>query len=287
MKEKLNLILELTKIRITAFVTLTTVFGYVSASGKLDIGALTSALGILLLACGSAVINHYQERETDALMERTNKRPIPSGRISAGNALMIAIVLLAAGSLILLSGSGLLALSLGLLNLFWYNALYTPLKKKNALAIIPGSVVGAIPPMVGWVAAGGYIFDAQIILIAFFFFIWQIPHFWLLLMVLDKDYEKAGFPTVTRMFSVNQFARITFIWIVATVVAGLLIPVFGIVKSPVIFITLFLLGVWLTLNASRMLGSPEKKLNVRFAFRDINLFALSIVVLISIDILVI
>ncbi len=287
MKEKLNLIFELTKIRITAFVTLTTVFGYVSASGKLDTGALTSALGILLLACGSAVINHYQERQTDALMERTRKRPIPSGKISAANALMIAIVLLTAGSLILFAGSGFLALSLGLLNLFWYNALYTPLKKKNALAIIPGSVVGAIPPTVGWVAAGGYIFDAQILLIAFFFFIWQIPHFWLLLMVLDKDYEKAGFPTVTRMFSVNQFARITFVWIVAAVIAGLLIPVFGIVKSPVIFITIFLVGVWLTWNASRMLGSPETKLNVRFAFRDINLFALSIVVLISIDILII
>jgi heme o synthase len=108
-----------------------------------------------------------------------------------------------------------------LLNLIWYNGIYTPLKKINPLAIIPGSLVGSIPPAVGWTAAGGNILDPQIIILSFFFFIWQIPHFWLLLLIFGKDYENAGFPTLMQIFSSDQLARITFIWIVATVVTGM------------------------------------------------------------------
>src|SRR5574338_1116718 len=125
-------------------------------------------------------------------MKRTRNRPIPSGKISPENALKIAVTLLIAGATMIYAGSGLLALGLGLLNLLWYNAIYTKLKKVNPLAIIPGSLVGAIPPAVGWVAAGGSISDPRILIISSFFFIWQIPHFWLLLLVLDKDYETAG-----------------------------------------------------------------------------------------------
>ena len=154
-KEKLNVLIELTKLRITTFVTLTCMFGFICCTGKLTMAIIAPALGILLLSSGSAVINHYQERDTDSLMKRTRNRPIPSGKISAKNALVFALFLIISGSIILFSGSGLLALSIGLLNLFWYNFVYTPLKKRSSLAIIPGSLVGALPPMVGWVAGGG------------------------------------------------------------------------------------------------------------------------------------
>jgi protoheme IX farnesyltransferase len=187
------------------------------------------------------------------------------------------------GSLILYSGSGILPLSLALLNLFWYNGIYTPLKKKNPLAIIPGSLVGAIPPAVGWVAGGGSIFDSGIIIISFFFFIWQIPHFWLLLLVLDKDYEKAGFPTLTKIFSHTQLARITFIWIIATVVTGLIIPLFGITKFPGINFLLLAAGIWLGWNAFKLLKESANMISFRFAFREINVFALIVIVLLSID----
>jgi protoheme IX farnesyltransferase len=286
LKNKLQILSELTKIRITSFVTLTTAFGYISYSGELNSGIILPVLGILFLACGSAVINHYQERKTDALMDRTKNRPIPSKRISPLNALLIAIALLLLGSVILFVGSNLLALGLALLNLIWYNVVYTPLKRINPLAIIPGSLVGAIPPAVGWVAAGGYVFDPQIIILSFFFFIWQIPHFWLLLLVLDKDYQKAGFPTLSKIFNSGQLLRITFVWIISTVVTGLIIPLYGVVKYPVIDIALFISGVWLTWNAVKLLRSSSK-LSFRFAFRDINIFALIIVILLSLDKLII
>ncbi len=287
LKEKLNILSELTKIRITIFVTITMLFGFISAAGELNTAAILPTLGILFLACGSAVINHFQERNTDALMSRTKNRPIPSGRVSPGNALKTALVLLTAGSFMLYYGSGFLALGLGLLNLLWYNGIYTPLKKVNPLAIIPGSLVGAIPPAVGWVAGGGSISNPQMWIIASFFFIWQIPHFWLLLLVLDKDYQKAGFPTLTQIFNPDQLARITFTWIAATVVTCLMIPFFGKLQSPFIGYGLFLAGAWLVWNSFKLVRYTKERVYFTTAFREINIFAILVVVLLSLDKLVI
>jgi len=282
MKSKLNILFELTKIRITSFVALTTALGFIIAAGEINSNLILPVIGILLLACGSAAINHYQERKTDAMMDRTKRRPIPSGKISPLNALIIALSLLITGSVILFFAAGLLALSLGLLNLVWYNGIYTPLKRVNALAIIPGSLVGAIPPAVGWVAAGGYIFDPQIIIISFFFFIWQIPHFWLLLLIFGNDYKKAGFPTLTEIFNPNQLARITFIWIISTAVTSLLIPLFGVVKYPAVEYFLFAAGIWLTWNSFKLLKTSGR-MPFAFAFREINIFALLVVIILSLD----
>ena len=201
LKEKLNILSELTKIRITIFVTITMLFGFISAAGELNSSALLPTLGILLLACGSAVVNHYQEREYRCFNEPDKKQADTFRKNISRECYVDSSRLLFSGSLMLYFGAGLLALGLGLLNLLWYNGIYTPLKKVNPLAIIPGSLVGAIPPAVGWVSAGGSISDPQIWIIASFFFIWQIPHFWLLLLVLDKDYQKAGFPTLTQIFN--------------------------------------------------------------------------------------
>ena len=275
--------MEITKFRITIFVTLTTLFGYIAATNSLNAGAVLPILGILLLACGSAAYNHYQERNSDALMERTKHRPIPSGKISARSTLKISIILIFSGASLLFFGSNLLALLLGLLNLVWYNAVYTPLKKVTSLAIIPGSLVGAIPPMVGWVAGGGYIFDPQIILIAFFFFIWQIPHFWLLLLILDNDYRKAGFPTLTERFTKIQLARITFMWITATGITVLLLPIFQVAQNIFVRYILLLGTIWLTYNAFKLVSQKQENISFRFAFRDINFFALFVVIIVSID----
>ncbi len=282
-REKIFIVIELAKLRITTFVTLTTMFGFVCFAGKITLDIIAPALGILLLSSGSAVINHYQERNTDALMKRTKNRPLPSGKISPKSALILAIILVISGSVILYWGSGFLAFALGLLNLIWYNGIYTPLKKVNPLAIIPGSVVGALPPMVGWVAAGGSIVDPQILILGFFFFIWQIPHFWLLLMIFGKDYEQAGFPTLTQLFSVEQLSRITFIWITATFVTSMLIPLFGILKNNFVEFGLLASGIWLIWNSVKLLRPNQEKIWFRFAFREINIFAILVVLLLMID----
>ena len=283
MRDQINILFEVTKLRITIFVTVTTVFGYIAATNSIDAGLILPTIGILLLACGSAAFNHYQERNTDAIMDRTKNRPIPSGKIEASSVLKISLALVITGSILLFIGSGVLALSFGLLNLIWYNGVYTPLKKVSPLAIIPGSLVGAIPPIVGWVAGGGYLFDPQIILISFFFFICQIPHFWLLLMILDKDYQKAGFPTLTQIFNQQQLGRITFIWIIATGVTGLLIPLFQISHNGFINYSLLIAALLLAYKSINLLQQTQETAAFRFAFRSINYFALFVVLIVSID----
>ncbi|MDT3696587.1 MAG: protoheme IX farnesyltransferase [Ignavibacterium sp.] len=283
MLSQIKIITELTKLSITVFVTVTTAFGYIAYSGVINSKMILPTIGILFLACGSAAINHYQERNTDQLMERTKKRPIPSGKIKASTVLFMAVFLAVSGSVMLFYGGNLLALLLGILNLIWYNAIYTPLKKKTPFAIIPGSIVGALPPMVGWVSAGGDIFNPQILLIAIFFFIWQIPHFWLLLLLLDKDYQKAGFPTLTQIFNQQQLGRITFIWIIATAVTGLLLPLFQISQNGYINLSLLLAAIWLGYKSISLIRSTVERTSYKFAFKGINYFALFVVLMVSID----
>lgn len=282
MVNKLKILSELTKIKITVFVTVTTALGYICYAERFSLYMLVPLIGILLLSCGSAAVNHIQERRTDALMRRTMNRPLPSGRISLKNAWLIAMLLIVSGSVVLYY-AGIVALLLGLLDLVWYNLIYTPLKKVNALAIIPGSLVGAIPPMVGWVAAGGSLMDPRILVLALFFFIWQIPHFWLLLLVLSNDYERAGFPTLTQIFDKAQLARITFIWILATIITGLLIPFFGLVKFPLVDVLLLVPAFWLSIKAVKLLTRNGENVSFTFAFREINLFVLAMIFLLSID----
>jgi len=125
--------------------------------------------------------------------------------------------------------------------------------------------------------------DPQLLIICFFFFIWQIPHFWLLLLVFDNDYKQAGFPTLTEIFQKDQLVRITFMWIIATGVTAILIPLFGLVKQDLINVALFIAGVWLVWNSFKLLSDSDNKKIFSFAFRNINLFVLAVVILVSID----
>lgn len=273
----------MTKIRITILVAFTTALGYILASQNLESFSLYPVLGIFFLACGSAALNHYQERRTDVLMDRTKNRPLPSGAVSSGTVLIISFAFLIAGCAVLLLKSNLTALGIGLLTFFWYNAVYTPLKKVFSLAIIPGSLVGALPPVAGWAAAGGDIFDPKILLIASFFFIWQIPHFWILLIIYGKDYNKGGFPTLTNVFSTRQLMNITFCWIILTIVIALSINFFGILNYYFTNIFLVVLCGWLFIHALRFIKSSGENKVVRNMFISINIFTLLIITSLSLD----
>lgn len=276
-------ILELNKFRITWFVAVSTIVGYILAKGTVDLNVLLPIIGVFLIACGSSALNHYQERDTDALMGRTKSRPLPSGRMKPSTALTILIAEIMAGLAILFKFSGLYAGLLGMLAIFWYNAFYTPLKKKTAMAVVPGSLIGSIPPAIGWVAGGGNIFDPEILAIALFFFIWQIPHFWLLLLIYGRDYEKAGMPSLTQIFSQEQLSRITFMWILALVASCLIIPLFGVVDSIIINTLLLLAGAWLIFKSRTLLRNYYERITFRFAFKEINNYVLYVIILLSLN----
>jgi protoheme IX farnesyltransferase len=283
MKHWVKIILDLTKFRIALFVAFSTSAGFILAKQGVGIEMLTAVLGVFFLACGSCALNQYQERQRDRLMERTRGRPIPSQRLDPATALKIAFFLLILGALILLKGSNGIAFGLGVLALFWYNGLYTFLKKKTAFAVVPGALVGAIPPLLGWGHAGGRLFDPQILAVAFFFFIWQVPHFWLLFLEFGEDYEKAGFPSLTQIFSPAQLRRMIFTWILATGVTCLIMPLFGMVGSRAVQMGFFLAGFWLVWKGVRLLRSSLLEFSFHFIFKAINSHVLLVMILLALD----
>jgi heme o synthase len=279
----LRVFLELAKVKITLAVALTTVTGYLLAGGTFDRYIILPTVGIFLLACGASAVNHYQEREQDSMMDRTHNRPIPSGKITPAGALIFALLLIIAGSLLLYRGAGMLGMELGIAALVWYNGVYTPLKKKTAFAVVPGALIGSIPPLVGWVAARGSLGDPRAIFMAFFFFIWQVPHFWLLTLKYGEEYVKAGFPSITQHYTTSQIKRITFIWILATIVAALMLPVFDVVQSWVVIGGLLLSSAWLVIQFKELISKHELPFSPMKYFMKINYFVLAVIIFLSLD----
>ncbi|MBL1214547.1 MAG: protoheme IX farnesyltransferase [Ignavibacteriae bacterium] len=287
LRKYLSIVAELGKFRITFFVAFSTSVGFILFNSTLNFDLLFISLGVFLLASGSSAINHIQERNLDKLMNRTINRPLPSGKIGLRSAIILSMLFLVFGFALLGIYANLVSVLLGFIAIIWYNIIYTPLKRKSALAVVPGSVIGAIPPMIGWTAAGGYVFDTQILTLALFFFIWQIPHFWLLLLLYNKDYQKAGYPTLSKLFSEIQIRRVTFIWIAALSTTCMLIPVFDLSSSLIITTILLLLGFWLVFKTRYLLKPSSQRIQFRRAFGNINIYVLLVVLLLIIDRLVI
>lgn len=283
MKEKLKILSELGKLKITFFVAISGSVGYLLAKGDYDYGMIISAIGILILSIGSATINHIQEITTDALMNRTKNRPLPSKKISKKEATIWAILFIIVGLIILYVNFGFLSFLFGIFALISYNLIYTPLKKITAFAIFPGAIVGALPPAIGWISGGSDIFDPKIMVIGLFFFIWQIPHFWFLMLIFDKDYQKAGFPTPSRYFNEIQLKRITYVWVVALAASCMLIPHFGVTHNNLTNLLLLLAGFVLIWRTKSLVLNYDKSLNIKLAFLDINLYVLFVTILLSLD----
>jgi len=278
-KEAIQVARTLGKFRISLPVSLSALAGFVLSNGNPDALALMLATAVFLMSCGSATINHIQESNIDRLMSRTRNRPIPSGQISVRGAWLVAGIYLFTGSVILLWLFPPIAFLLSLITLLWYNLIYTPLKKVTAFAVIPGSVTGALPPVIGWVAAGGSITDPGILLVAAFFFIGQIPHFWLLLLMFGDQYREAGLPTLNHLFSPEQIRRITFVWILATLSAALLVLGYVFSQKAVVLPMLayiFYLVISLVIrliNGSFQPKSAFFRLNLLYLFMMIALIA--------------
>lgn len=252
---RFKLLLELMKVKITVAVTFTVSVGYVLARGRFDWGLLLPLAGLFLQAGGAAALNHVQESDIDGQVARTAARPIPSGRISRGGALALALGLLAAGTALLVAGPGWTPAWIGLATAALYNGVYTPLKRISPFAVLPGSLIGALPPLAGWSAGGGWLQDLTIHQVAFFFFIWQVPHFWLLLLFHERHYRSNGLPSLFDRFERRQILRMTFAWTAATAIAGLLMPLFRAVRHDLTGWLIALSAAGLIVLAARWLGA--------------------------------
>jgi heme o synthase len=185
---------ELFKARLTVLVLLTTLVGfYVGASGRLDLLLLFhTMLGTALVASGASALNQLLERDHDARMQRTEDRPLPSGRMQPQTVLILGGACGGLGLIYLALSVNLLTSLLGAVTLASYLFIYTPLKRVTTLNTIVGAVPGALPPLMGWVAARNEISIGGWSLFAILFF-WQLPHFLAIAWIYRDQYARAGF----------------------------------------------------------------------------------------------
>jgi protoheme IX farnesyltransferase len=261
--------------------TMSAATGFLASRHALTWRLLPTSTAVLLLACAASSLNEVQEHKLDALMARTRGRPIPSGKISATASALLSLALGAVALAVLAVMGGRAALALGALAVLWYNGVYTYAKRVTSLAPVIGSLIGAIPPALGWVCAGVTL-DGPILSLSFFLLMWQVPHFWLLALLVNSEYQHARFPTFVSLLGAHSVTRVTFAWTAATAASALLLPIFGLARSPLLGLGLAALGAWLVLVAWRALRTPGRQ-GIRRAFRAINYYALLVMSSVMLD----
>ena len=192
-REKLAAYLELTKPRIAFMLVLTSAAGfYLGSSANFNFVIFTNAMiGITLLAFGVATLNQVWERKTDALMERTAKRPLVVGKVTFNEALIFGLLQCAVAEIYLTFLVNGLTAILGFVVIVGYVLLYTPLKTRTSASTAIGAIPGALPPLMGWTSASNEITLGAWILFALLF-LWQFPHFLAIAWMYREQYAKAG-----------------------------------------------------------------------------------------------
>lgn len=274
------LLARLTRLRLSLAVATSAVAGLLLGERTGGLAALIVFGGVWALAAAASALNQVQEADIDARMRRTRHRPLPAGQLRPAVALAIAAILGAAG-LTLLAGRDSTAATLGLASLICYNGLYTPLKRHTALALFPGALCGALPPLIGWCAGGGSPTDFRIVLPAVLLFLWQLPHFWRLAERNAADYRRAGLPLLQDSVGEKAALMVRAAWPLAMAAVALLLPLFGLLQT--LAARLLLLAVTLVLAGSALAqfrGRPQSQATgPRLACADVCLLLLLLILL--------
>jgi protoheme IX farnesyltransferase len=244
LKGRLSAFVELTKPRITFLIVLTSAAGFcLGSKGSFDYLALFNSLfGIALLSSGIATLNQYMERGLDARMRRTLSRPLPAGKLSATHALAFGLALTLAAEVYLAVFVNLLTAAFGVTVIVGYLLCYTPLKTRSSLSTVVGAFPGAMPPLMGWTAATGYV-GAEAWALFAILFAWQFPHFLAIAWMYREDYARAGIlmlPVVEPKCTIT--ARMIVIWSLLLVPISLFPAVLG-TTGAVYFYGAFALGI--------------------------------------------
>lgn len=272
--------LGLMKVPISALSAAATLPGYMAWSPELLTRALLIGLSVFLLSAGACTLNNYQDRFFDRQMERTRRRPLPSNRLSPLQGLFQAAALLIAGmTALLLCSFSLLAPLWGLLAVALYNGLYTPLKKKSLIALLPGVACGMVPPLIGWFAAGGKGVPSQLIYLCMLFGVWQIPHLWLLTLANSRDYMDPERPSFMNVLSADQMKRLVMIWILAFAFLTLLLRCFQFIDGGAAMVALVANAMALPLIFALTLYGDRAVTKIRFLFLYLNASVLGVTIM--------
>jgi len=282
LKSRFDLYLQLGKFRLCLLVLFTTLIGYGLGVSQLNVVETFCLLfGTLLTAMGANGLNQWWERKRDALMLRTRKRPIPSGRLSSGHALTVTLVWSFTGMLLLYYGVNPLTAYLALITLTSYVLIYTPLKPYSTVAILAGAIPGAIPPMMGWTAATNH-FGVEAWVLGCLLFLWQIPHFMSLAAIYRQDYAKGGYQLLPDNPEIEGATRsIIVIFSVALLCITLLTPFVGLGQKT-FFLGAFLFGLALLAVSIRLYQQYSVK-NARQVFLASIMYLPALMTLLLID----
>lgn len=273
-------LLSLTKPRVVVMVLVTTVVGfYLGVGGYADYVLLGwTLLGTGLAAAGSLTLNQYMERDFDARMERTCKRPLPSGRLQPIEALAFGAFLTASGLLVLLFAVNALSSMVTALTAVSYLLLYTPMKRTTPLCSLVGAIPGALPPVTGWVAARGEFGAGASVLFAILF-LWQLPHSLAVAKLYADDYARAGFRLLPI---VDREGRSTERQIVghsmALLLVGLVPTLLGL-AGPIYFFSALVLGCAFLFFGVRLAAAPSQASARRLLFASLVYLPLLLVVM--------
>lgn len=250
---------ELTKPRIVVMVLITAFVGYYAGSGYVPdyLGLLQMLLGTALAAAGTLALNQFLERDSDAKMERTRRRPLPDGRVQPWDALWFGILLTALGLVYLaLAVNGLSAAVAAAITVSYLLA-YTPMKRISSLCVPVGAVPGALPPVIGWVAARGELSVDAWVLFAIMF-LWQIPHTLAIACLYRDDFARAGiqFLPVIEPDGASTNRQII-VHCLALLVVSLLPTLIGLAGA-VYFVTAFLLGIGFLASGVGLVIAPTR-----------------------------
>lgn len=273
----------LTKFVLSFAVSLSALIAYLMAKGEFGADVFIATFAVLLVAMGVSTLNQVQEYKEDALMERTKNRPIASGKMSPLTGIIIAAILIIFSLVIIYDLLGMTGINLFLFAFIWYNLVYTPLKKTSALAVVPGAILGVIPPAIGWLAAGHSLIEVEFYALGIFYFVWQIPHFWLLVMLFYGEYDNGGYPTAMKLFGKNTLQKLTFVWLIFTIQAGyFMVDIFD-PQSNIIIALLLATGFLGFLSSLQLISSKFELKHSKRIFYQINLAFLTTVILVAID----
>lgn len=267
---------ELTKIHLSLYIALSAVFGHVLSQNRFSMDSLGLGGFVLALTAGSAIFNHIQDRRFDRRFARTRNRCLVQKKITpqfAGGIGAILVLIGLSGLFVCFPGGQ--AAGLGLLALLCYNGLYTPLKKRTLVAIVPGTLCGMLPPAMGWVAVPREmaVHDLTGILIVMVIFgLWQIPHFFIILLKqCPKELEASPYPCFTRVFTRKEIKGQVLIWTSLYSLGILLFLLRGWIHSFGLSMSLGAIGLILPLLMTGLLGWKQHLPSLAPCFLAINL----------------
>ena len=273
----------LTKFVLSFAVSLSALFAYIMAKGEISTDMFIATFAVLLVAMGVSTLNQVQEYKEDALMDRTKHRPIACGKITPTTGIIIAAILVMLSLVVIYDLLGIIGVNLFLFAFIWYNLVYTPLKKSSALAVVPGAILGVIPPAIGWLTAGHELGEVEFFALGLYYFIWQIPHYWLLVMLHYGGYKDAGYPTVMRLFGQDSLQRLTFVWLMMSIFTGFfMVDIFN-PQNIFVIIMLIITGIFGFVSSLKLLQKNFELTDARSVFWKINLAFLGVIILLSIE----